>query len=480
MTKALLLLLTSLICLTCFAQQNANTENLIYKVLDDNGNKLLKGSKAYSVSIGIVKDGKTYTKHFGEIEIGTGKKATNETLFEIASVTKVFTGLLMAKAVLEKKINLEDDIRKYITGSYPNLEFAGNPIRIKDMVSFKTGLDRDLPDNIELRKNENDSTAFYCKKLDESYSKMQFFQDLKTVKLDTLPGTVYTYSNLSLQLSAHILENVYHKSYEILLKENILSKAGMTSTQLNIPENEKIANGYNGNHILMPHFSNNLWGSQGLLKSTLNDLTKFLLFELDKKNRFVQESQRNVLNSNQNWYGYFWDGIEVVDNGKFCHKHGGAYGTQTMFVVYPELNLGISIIVNISAPNTYDFLFNTVLEIAEDLKPESKTDKKLYGYKLSNDKVVFTYTYPMKLDASLIKKVSIAGSFNNWNPQDNDFQMVSKGHHIFELEFPKTKFEKGKTYVFKFVINTVGWTTTPKNALNVQDGEDRNLTFKIE
>jgi len=478
MNKTFLFLFTFL-STTIFAQQKINLDKKIYATIDQNAEILLKNSKAYSVSIGIVKDGKVYTKHYGEIDKGKGNKANNNNYFEIASVTKVMTGYLMAKAVIEKKISLNDDIRKYLNGAYPNLEYQKIPITIKDLVSFKSALDRELPDNSAIKKIKSDSTEFYLKKLDENYTKKQFFEDLKTVKLDTIPGTTFKYSNLSLELSAYILENIYHKSYEALLTENIFSPLKMNSTKLNLDKGEILANGYNRNHILMPHFVNNLWGSEGYLKSTMTDLIKFLSFELDTKNKIVQETQRNISNSDQNWYGYFWDGIEVVDNGKFCHKQGGAYGTQTFFTVYPELNLGICIIVNINDRDTYGHLFNAVLGIAEDLR-DKPTEKTIYGYRLTKDKVIFAYNHNKKLDVKLIKRISVAGSFNDWNPENNSYQLVSKGNNVFELELPKSQFEKGKTYLFKFVINKVGWVMTPKNALNTDKTEDNNLTFKID
>jgi hypothetical protein len=74
----------------------------------------------------------------------------------------------------------------------------------------------------------------------------------------------------------------------------------------------------------------------------------------------------------------------------------------------------------------------------------------------------------------------VAGSFNDWNPERKDFKMHLKGNNIYELEVPKSQFEKGKTYAFKFVINQTSWINTPKYALNTDKTEDNNLTFKIE
>lgn len=472
------LLLSATIC--GYAQKKTFSESEIFALMDQNAKVLLENSKANSASIGIVKDGKTYTKHYGEIDKGKGNQANNNTVFEIASITKLFTGLLMAQAVLDHKISLNDDIRKYITGSYPNLEYNGMPIKIKDLVSFRSGFNKDLPDNSELRKKQTDSSYIGFKKMDDSYSKEKFFADLKTLQLDTLPGTKFKYSNGSVQLAAHILENVYHKSYETLLKENILSKLNMNSTQLTPDKNTVIANGYNAKNTLMPTLSDNLWGAAGYLKSTLNDLTQFIAFELDNKNKLVTESQRNLLNSDSNWSGYFWDDIQVNNNGRNCWKHGGAFGTQNMLLIYPERGLGISIIVNISAESTANALGNAVVSLSQELLSKDESKKEIYGYKIVNDNVIFSYEHDKSLDADLIKSVSIAGTFDDWNPNDKNYQMIRKTKNIFEFSISKSQFEKDKTHLFKFVINKNSWTEAPKNALNIENSANKNLILKIE
>ena len=466
------------ISLSIAAQKNG-TEKSIFIVMDKTASILSQKSKANSISIGIVKNGKTYTRHYGEIDKGKENIATNNTVFEVASITKLFTGLLTAQAVLEGKLDLNEDIRKYITGSYPNLEYNGTPIAIKDLVSFRTGFSKDLPDTDELRKNRNDSSYLAFKKVDEAYSREKFFADLKTMKLDTLPGTKFKYSNGSLNLTAHILENVYQKSYEMLLKENILSKLGMTSSGINLNPNMTIAQGYNLKGILMPTISDNLWGAAGMLKSTLGDLTKFIAYELNTKNKIVKESQRNLLNSLTIWNGYFWDYIEVDENGKNCWKHGGAFGTQNMLLIYPERQVGISIIVNISDENTGNALGEAIVRISNELVSENKKQTGIYGYKIVNENVVFMYEHDKNLNPNFVKSVSIAGSFDNWNPNDQDFQMIQKSKNTFELSVPKSKFEKDKTHLFKFVINKTGWMEAPKNAINRETDGDENLILRI-
>lgn len=462
-----------------FVKNHAQSDQAIYSIIDANAEKLAQKSGAYSVSIGLVKNGKIYTKHFGEIDKGKRNKATDHTYFEIASVTKLFTGQLLAKAVLDGKVKLDDDVRKYLKASYPNLEYQGVPIKIKDLISYHTALPRTLPDDSTLRVNMSDETPFLYNKLNENYTKEDFKKDLAKVKLDTLPGIQYKYSNLSLELTGLLLENIYGKSYESLLKDNLFSKTGMDHTKLELGKNEVQANGYHTSYRLMPASKSELWGSGGSkTKSTMGDLMKLLKEELDPNDKIAQESQRNIDNSKEGWYGYFWDGYYVGEKGKVGYKHGGSYGTQTWFSIYPEQNLGICMIINISGPDTFGVLGNAASGFVEDLVG-TEGQKEKYGYSVKENKVVFSYTHPGNLDSKLIHTVSVAGNFNDWNPKSKDYQMTKKENNHYELEIPVSKFEKGKTYSFKFVLNNVGWMTTPKRAINVDGTEDNNLTLVL-
>ena len=112
----------------------------MYRSLDENAKYLLKESKGNSVSIGVYLNGKTYSRHYGEIDKGKKNKATDETLFEIASVTKTFTGTLMARAVLEGKVKMDADVRDYLRQEFANLQYKGKPVTIKDLLTHRTGI----------------------------------------------------------------------------------------------------------------------------------------------------------------------------------------------------------------------------------------------------------------------------------------------------------------------------------------------------
>ena len=475
--KFIFLVFFSIVSLQIFCQTKSISESKVYSLIDKNAQNLLRNSGATSVSVGIVKNGKIYTKHYGEIDRRKGNKPNNNTFYEIASVTKIVTGSLLAEAVLNGKIKLDDDIRMYLKNSYPNLQYKGIPIRIKDLISFESALPRSLPDESSIWNVKRDENVFLSAKINKEYSKQLFLSDLEKVKLDTIPGTKYNYSNLSLELTGYILENIYQKDFQELVNENFLIPLKMNHTKFDLDDNEVLANGYDEKHILMPHLENNLWGATGKLKSTTSDLTKLLQYELSDS-KIVTESQRNVKQSETHWFGYFWDRWEITDKGKFGYKHGGAYGTQTFFSVFPEINLGICVIVNISAENTFSNLQSTVLNLAEDLT--NQNNQRIYGYKFKGNNIVFSYVHDKKLDSNLISSISVAGDFNDWNPENPKYQLVRKSKNKFEIALPKEDFKKGKIYLFKFVINKESWLSPPKNVINTDKAEDNHLTFKID
>ncbi len=82
-------------------------------------------------------------------------------------------------------------------------------------------------------------------------------------------------------------------------------------------------------------------------------------------------------------------------------------------------------IVNINGPETFTALYNGTDSLIADLI--STSDKKqVYGYSVKGDKIVFSYTHPKNLNGNLINTVSVAGSFNNWDPENKEYQMVKR------------------------------------------------------
>jgi hypothetical protein len=109
--------------------------------------------------------------------------------------------------------------------------------------------------------------------------------------------------------------------------------------------------------------------------------------------------------------------------------------------------------------------------------PAKKNMKMIvYGYKFDKENIIFEYELPVSCDLKNLKYISVAGTFNGWNPQDIDFRLKNIKDRKFQFSLPKSKI-KEKNNQFKFVINGDNWQTVPENAINVESG---NLTFEIK
>jgi hypothetical protein len=98
----------------------------IQRYIDSIASAYLNDTINSGLSIGIIYNNNTESYHYGEIEKGSAKWPTNETVYEIGSLTKTFTGILLAHAVNDGKLKLDDDIRKYLTAATQNCNMKEN------------------------------------------------------------------------------------------------------------------------------------------------------------------------------------------------------------------------------------------------------------------------------------------------------------------------------------------------------------------
>lgn len=374
MMKNVLFWFIGLAILSCNSNESTNSdqaEDPIQMAIKEQAESLLSDPKINAVSIGIYKNKKDYTAHFGELDKGEGNVPTDEAIYEIASVSKSFTGTLVAQAVVDKKLSLEDDVRKYLEGDYTNLEYEGNPIRVRHLVTHTAGLPRFFPDRINDLFNTIDETLpFRIYEIEKDYSKEEFLTDLSKISIDIVPGTSYRYSNADVELMAHILEKAYQMPYERLLEENICKKAGMNNTKVHLSEEEVdlFANGYGETNQLVPHFANTLWGAGSGIKSTTADLIKYMKFQLDDNNTIVAASHESLYADANLEIAYLWPIENNAEDGIYYNIHGGAFGTQNYLMIVPKYQLGISIITNQSGPETQGKLMSTLENLLEEVK----------------------------------------------------------------------------------------------------------------
>jgi len=334
------------------AQQNDNvlrdkTDTVVGKYVQ----AFFTGSHVVGLSIGVYQNCKFKTYNYGEMNRVTHELPTTNTLYNLASITKTMTGALLAMAAVEGKVKLDDDIRKYLDGDYPNLEYDGQPIRLYQLLNHRSGLPGLLPNKPEAWRDTTLSPNTIVARLWEHYSRGDFYRDLHKVKLDTVPGFHYSYSNVGGQLCGYILEKVYSKSYEELVKAKLGKLLQMRDTKITLTtvDSSRFARGYDQKGSLTP---DNPVGFQaaGGVKSTISDMLKYIKWQTEEKDQAVVLSHQSttLIDGDKYSQGLNWSIIKSPKGIRVIWQNGNIPGSSSLCVICPELKIGIVILANAS------------------------------------------------------------------------------------------------------------------------------------
>jgi serine-type D-Ala-D-Ala carboxypeptidase/endopeptidase len=173
------------------------------------------------------------------------RKLDGDTVFEIGSITKVLTALILADMVERGEVAMTDPVAKYLPASVVVPEFQGKPITLLDLATYTSGLPN-MPDNFVPKDQLDHWAALPNPFADYTVEKLYAF--LSGYELKYPPGTHYEYANLGFGLLGHALARRAGKMYEALLMERICDPLGLRSTRITLTESmgSRLAQGHNG------------------------------------------------------------------------------------------------------------------------------------------------------------------------------------------------------------------------------------------
>jgi len=368
MKKALLIILSVINGIVCCAQ-NAHhplTDNVLKTSFDTLINTsvsaFMRSGNRVGIAIGVIKDGKSLTYNYGSIAPGQQRLPTPHSVYELASITKTFSSVLLAQAVIDKEVKLDDDIRLYLDGEYPNLEYKGTPIKLVNLANLTSGLPNWMPDNKNLFNNANpDSIPYILDALHKRYTRADLYRDLHQVKLDTIPGSVTKHCNTAAQLLGYIMEKVYGAPLDVVLKKQLTGPLNMKNTTFltegNLPA--ALVKGYDGKGKPMPFI---VWDDLKVaasLSSTVADMLKYMAYEMDEHNAAVRLSHQPTNGKPENGaIALNWKINQKATNGLKISHNGGSLGFSTYMVFYPHSKMGIVLLTNEADPATQGELIN--------------------------------------------------------------------------------------------------------------------------
>lgn len=218
-----------------------------------------------TVTIGVWQKGRRHVAAFG----ATGETEPGRIIYEIGSITKVFTAILLAQAEAEGLVALDDPIGPLLPAK-ENIPADIGAITLKQLAMHRSGLPR-LPENLDGAAQDGDNPYAH-------YRAAELYDCLRTVKLTRGAGDQYQYSNLGAGLLGHGLALKWGKPYEALVAEKITGPLGMTDTvfALNDEQDARFLDGYGLFKSPAAHWDFDVLAPAGGLRSTADDMLAFI------------------------------------------------------------------------------------------------------------------------------------------------------------------------------------------------------------
>ncbi len=280
-----------------------------------------------------------YRKAFGMANLELKVQMKPETVFQLASITKQFTGVAIMMLVEQGKFSLRDPLSKFIS-DFPR----GNEITIHHLLNHSSGI-----------KSYTNLPEFRTKtRMDMTPEEIiQFFKNLP---LEFNPGEKYGYSNSGYLLLGFIIEQLSGMSYGDFIQKNIFDKLGMKHSYYAdsykiIPNRASGYQLYEGKYENAEYMSTTIPYAAGSLMSTIDDM--FLWSKAIRNNLLISESSKRIAFTNHRLtngkptnYGYGWAINEIAGISTIEHA-GGINGFTTSGIYVPDSNIYSIVLTNI-------------------------------------------------------------------------------------------------------------------------------------
>jgi CubicO group peptidase (beta-lactamase class C family) len=273
---------------------------------------------------------------------GNARPLDGDTIFEIGSIGKVFTALLLADMARRGEVALDDPVAKYLPGIRMP-ERDGRAITLEHLATHTSGLPR-LPTNFAPRDPSNPYA---------DYSVAQLYEFLSGYELTREAGSHYQYSNLGAGLLGHVLARRAGTDYGTLVASRIAGPLGMYGTRMTVPASllARAATGHD--ELLRPvaNWTDTTLAGAGSLQSSVDDLLKFLAANLHPKNSPLSSALTAMLAVRKPTGA---PGVDIAlgwhvsrRNGSDFVWHNGGTGGYASFIGYsPQAGVGVVVLSN--------------------------------------------------------------------------------------------------------------------------------------
>lgn len=303
--------------------------------------------QSVGIVVGVIEPRGRRIISYGKLAAGDPRILDGNTLFEIGSVTKVFTSLVLADMVGRGEVALLDPVAKYLPEDVIVPARRGQQITLQDLATHTSG----LPGNPTNVISADPSNPF------ADYSTDRLYEFLRGYELPRLIGARFEYSNLGGALLGHALERRAGVAYEDMVKARIAKPLGMLSTHISLTPEAKtrLAVGHAYGLEPTPNWDLGVLAGAAAFRSTANDLLAFLSANLGYTETPLAPAmaamlkvRRDTSQDGQGEVGLAWliekhGGVEII-------SQGGSTGGYRSFIGYdPKTRVGVVVLSNSGA-----------------------------------------------------------------------------------------------------------------------------------
>lgn len=306
----------------------------------------VEAKKAVGIVVATIEpDGSTSMAAFGDPGPGA-KPLDGDSVFEIGSITKVFTATLLADMADRGEVKLDDPVAKYLPPDVRVPERNGRKITLIDLSTQSSGLPR-MPDNLRPADFKNPYADYTAEQMFEFLGRYQLTRDI---------GAEFEYSNLGVGLLGQALSRRAGKSYEALVTERILAPLHMDHSGITLTPwmQEHLAKGHDASGAVTSNWDIPAFAGAGALRSTMNDMLKFARANLDPGGGRLQRAMQQThtarhpagaMSIGMNWL------IRRVNDREVVWHNGGTGGYRTWIGFDKTRKVAAIVLTNSSTGN---------------------------------------------------------------------------------------------------------------------------------
>ncbi len=323
------------------AGQNAGpTGDEVRAILAD---RIDRARQSVAIVVALVGADGTRFISYGRTRKDGGDAVGPDTIFEIGSVTKVFTTTVLADMAVKGQVALDDPIGRYLPDTVRPPTRGGRSITLEDLATQTSGLPR-LPSNLAPKDVANPYADYTAGKLDAFLSSYTLTRD---------PGAQYQYSNLGGGLLGHLLARRTGSGYATLVRERITAPLRMTSTAviLTAEERQRLAQGHTAALAPAANWDFDVLAGAGALRSTARDLATFVAANLGLVDTPLASAMRLARQPRHDTgtpnlaIGLGWHILTAT--GSTLVWHNGGTGGYHAFVGFdPDRRVGVAVLSN--------------------------------------------------------------------------------------------------------------------------------------